>query len=203
MGKVKDSRPLGAEKSWAKTPGTYITGRAYLDGADETAAEMELKWGVDRLRLLVGPELRDKFDRQRYLTNQACWHGDLDAVRREAGRMVMAWQALDKAAEAAGASKLSPQVWETALEDGTVVAIVPDAIHAKAVIAEGRAMAVYTLEEIGRMLSNYRAVTEVKLAIPGATVTAVRRPSDPLDRFADTAAGLDDPLDDPIPSFGA
>ena len=43
---------------------------------------MEAKWGCDRLRLLVGPELREKFDRQRYLLNQAIWHGDLEAVRR-------------------------------------------------------------------------------------------------------------------------
>jgi hypothetical protein len=92
---------MASEKSWARTPGTYIAGRAYIDGADETAAEMEAKWGCDRLRLLVGPELREKFDRQRYLLNQAIWHGELEAVRRESGRMVMAWQALDRAAVAA------------------------------------------------------------------------------------------------------
>ena len=38
-------RPLGDERSWARTHGTYIAGRAYIDGADETAAEMEAKWG--------------------------------------------------------------------------------------------------------------------------------------------------------------
>ena len=63
---------------------------------------MEAKWGCDRLRLLVGPELREKFDRQRYLFNQAIWHGELEAVRREANRMVVAWQTLDRAATAAG-----------------------------------------------------------------------------------------------------
>ena len=79
-------RPLGSDHSWARTHGTYLAGRAYIDGADETASEMEAKWGADRLRLLVTPELREKFDRQRYLFNAAIWHGDLESVRRESGR---------------------------------------------------------------------------------------------------------------------
>jgi hypothetical protein len=45
---VVDTRPLGADHSWARTNGTYIAGRAYIDGADETASEMEAKWGADR-----------------------------------------------------------------------------------------------------------------------------------------------------------
>jgi hypothetical protein len=109
---------MAGDKSWARTPGTYIAGRAYLDGADETASEMEAKWGCDRLRLLVGPELREKFDRQRYLLNQAIWHGELEAVRREAGRMVAAWQALDRAAVAAGKQPISPLSGRSPLEDG-------------------------------------------------------------------------------------
>lgn len=195
---VPDNRPLGSERSWARTHGTYISGRAYLDGADETACEMESKWGVDRLRLLVSPELREKFDRQRYLLNQAIWHGDLEAVRREAGRMVVAWQALDRTAVAAGKQLLSPQVWEVALADGSVAAIVPDATHARAVNAEGRKVAVYTLEEIGRLLTAYPQLAEAKLTFPGATITEIRPRSveDPLDVLRDSNASLDDPLDD-------
>ena len=41
---------------------------------------------------------REKFDRQRYLVNQAIWHGELEDVRRETGRMVNAWLALDRVA---------------------------------------------------------------------------------------------------------
>ncbi len=191
-------RPLGDPKSWARSPGTHISGRAYIDGADETATEMEAKWGCDRLRLLVGPELREKFDRQRYLFNQAVWHGELEDVRREAGRMVNAWQALDRAAVASGALPLSPLVWETPLEDGTVAAIVQDDSHAHAVVAEGRAVVVYTLEEIGRLLSNYPAIAKAKTLWPGATVTAIRRSvDDPLKAIHDT----DEPLDDPIPDL--
>jgi hypothetical protein len=184
---------MASDKSWARTPGTYIAGRAYLDGADESAAEMEAKWGCDRLRLLVGPELREKFDRQRYLLNQAVWHGELEGVRRESGRMVAAWQALDRAATAAGKIPLAPTVWEIPLEDGTVAAIVPDNAQAHAVVGEGRKVSVFTLEEIGRLLSNYPDIAKAKLTFPGATITAVRRSvDDPLGAIHDTDLPLDE-----------
>lgn len=187
---------MAEPNSWARTNGTYIAGRAYLDGADQTACEMEAKWGADRLRLLVTPELREKFDRQRYLLNQAIWHGELEDIRREANRMVVAWQALDRAAVAAGARLLDPNVWEIALEDGRIAAIVQDGADAAAVNADGRNVVVYTLDEIARLLSVYPSVAVVKATFPGATVTAVRRTiSDPLDAIHDTKAKLDDPLD--------
>lgn len=193
-------RPMADERSWARSNGTYIAGRAYLDEADQTAAEMEAKWGADRLRLLVGPDLREKFDRQRYLLNQAIWYGELEQVRRESMRMVTAWLALDKAASAAGKAPLSPQVWEIALGGGSVAAIVPTNDDAHAVIADqisGRQIAVYTLDEIGRLLTNYPEIAKAKLTFPGATVTAVRRSvDDPLDSVHDTSKSLDDPLPD-------
>jgi len=186
---------MATEHSWARTPGTYIAGRAYLDGADETAAEMEAKWGCDRLRLLVGAELREKFDRQRYLLNQAIWHGELETVRRESNRMVAAWMALDRAAEAAGALKLNPVVWEVPLADGSVAAIVGDDAHAHHVTAEGRKVSVFTLEEIGRLLSNYPDIAKAKLTFPGATITAVRRSvEDPLKAIHDTQEPLNDEI---------
>lgn len=190
-------RPLGDPRSWARSNGTYIAGRAYLDEADQTACEMEAKWGADRLRLLVGPELREKFDRQRYLLNQAVWHGELEDVRRESMRMVKAWLALDGAALSAGHAPLSPQVWEIALEDGSVAAVVPNNDHAHAVNASGRQLAVYTLDEIAKLLSNYHGIAKAKLTFPGATVTAVRRSvDDPLDAIHDTHADLNDPVPD-------
>jgi len=198
MGKVKqqDTRPLGSPQSWARTPGTYISAQAHIDGADHAAVTAEAKWGAGRLRLLVDDSLREKFDRQCYLFNQAIWHGDLAAVSRESARMTSAWQALDKAATAAGADVMSPEVWEVRLDDGSVAAIVPDGATAHGVMAQGRRLAVYTLEEIGRILSHHTAITEAKLTFPGATVEAVRRPSDPLEALVDSDTGLDDPLPD-------
>jgi hypothetical protein len=156
------------------------------------------RWGAGRLRLLVGAELREKFDRQRYLFNQAIWHGDLEAIRREAARMVTAWQALDdRAAEAAGAAPLSLAVWEVALEDGSVAAIVRTPKEAKAVVRDGRQVVVYTLDELARILANYRAVSEAKAVFPGAIVTAVRRTiGDPLDGPTDSSLAFDDQIPD-------
>lgn len=182
-------------RTWPNSPGTFIAGRAFVDEADAIAAEMEGKWGCDRLRLLVEPELREKFDRQRYLFNQAIWHGDLEAVRREAGRMVKAWRALDRKATDAGKAPLPPQVMEMVLKDGRVAAIVPDNARARLVLAEGRLVDVYTLDEIARLLDGYPMLAKVKESFPGATVTAVRRTvDDPLEAIGDTAEPLNDPL---------
>jgi hypothetical protein len=189
-----DTRPLGGAKSWARTNGTYISGRAYIDGADETACEMEAKWGADRLRLLVSSDLREKFDRQRYLFNQAIWHGELEDVRRESGRMVNAWLALDRAATEAGKERLSPRVWEIAVE-GRAVAIVPTDHDAAAVNADGRQLVVYTLEEIGRLLAAYPSIAQAKAVFPGATITELRKSvDDPLDAIPDTKDDLNDEI---------
>jgi len=209
MAKVKDTRPLGSPQSWARTPGTLIVGQGAIDGADQVAVEAEAKWGAGRLRLLVSPELREKFDRQRYLFNQAIWHGDLESVRVQSARMASAWRALDAAAEAGQCPHLDPAVWEARLEDGTVAAIVrspEDALahfRQEASAGQARKLVVYTLEEIARIISHHGAVNEAKLVWPGATVEAVRRPHDPLDDIRDTLGGIDDPLDDPIPNLGA
>lgn len=194
--------PHGETRTWARSPGTYIAGRAYLDEADQTATEMEAKWGADRLRLLVTPELREKFDRQRYLLNQAIWHGELEGVRREAQRMVTAWCALDRAATAAGKERLSPLVWEVAVPEADglgarVAAIVPDAEHAHMVRTEGRHVEVYTLDEIGRLLAAMPGVAKCKIVFPGATVTATRRSvEDPLLSVHDTRGPLDEAGDE-------
>jgi len=75
---------------------------------------------------------------------------------------------------------------------GSVAAIVPDDSHAALVNAEGRQVAVYTLEEIGRLLSAHPQIAKTKKVFPGATVTAVRRSvEDPLNAVWDTEEPLD------------
>ena len=188
--------PVTNPNGWDASHGTYIAGRSYLDGVDRVARVMEERWGCGRLRLLVSPDLRDKFDRQRYKLNAAILHGDLEAVRRESDRMLTAWDTLDREATKANADRLDPEVWEVTLEDGTVAAIVKDNDAAFRVCKDGRAMAVYTVEEIGRLLSHHRGIVQAKLQWPGAKVVAVRKSvPDPLDAIR-YAGSLDDPLDD-------
>lgn len=192
-GIVVDRTPGAVTGPWARSHGTYVAGRAALDEPDALAAAMETKWGCGRLRLLVGTELREKFDRQRLKFNQAIWHGDLVELQREAGRMATAWRALDRAAEAAGAERLDPQVMECVLANGSVAVIVPDNQHAHLVRANDRRCVVYTLEEIARLLDGYPGLAAVKQTFPGSTVTAVRRSvDDPLESLPSGALADDE-----------
>jgi hypothetical protein len=205
MNKIKeDLRPLGSPQSWARTYGTYIAGQAAIDGVDVTAQAMERRWGCDRLRLLVDTPLREKFDRQRLLWNRAVWHGDLVELQKQAERMTKAWQVLDGAAEAAGAPELAPEVLELGMPDGVVVALVPDRAYAQRVQAEGRAVILWTHDELVKILENYLEVNDVKLTWPGATVSAVRREiTDPLLNVIDSDVELDDEFGTRLSSFGA
>lgn len=182
---------------WDRSHGTFISGRAFIDGADAVAVEMERYWGVDRLRLLVPPEVREKFDRQRYLFSQAILNGTLQEVQRESTRMIAGWMACNKIAIGLGATHLPLEVFEVTLEDNTVAAIVPDIQRAALVQAEGRGVAVYTHFEIGRILSQYKLVNKTKLTWPGATVVAAKAPVDPL-RAIDRPTGFDTPFNDEI-----
>jgi hypothetical protein len=204
MAKPKQSpaaKPILGPPRWDASYATFLTGRSHIDGTDAVAIQLERKWGCGRLRLLVDNETREKFDRQRFLYSSAICNGSLDEVRREATRMLAGWMALDRMATTAGYGQLSTAVWEVTMEDGTVAAIVQDAARASQVAAEGRKVAIYTLEEIGRLLSHYRAVVAAKLTYPGATVTRVKAEiDDPTDAIVDGVV-LGDKMDDPIPDM--
>ena len=178
--------------AWQRTPGTYLAGSEVIEDVDAIVIEMERKWGRGRLRLLVEPELREKFDRQRYLFGQALWNGDLEDVRREAPRMATAWRALDKRATANGAKILPPTVWEVALPDGTVAAIVKEPELVQDVMADGRDVRVYSLEELGELLHNFPTLAKAKEVFPGAEVVQVKQyRGDPIDGIPDFTAPLD------------
>lgn len=180
---------------WQVTPGTVISGRAFIDEADVVAVAMEAKWGVGRLRLLVGASLCEKFDRQRYLFNHAIWHGDLEEVRTQSARMINAWRALDATATQEGHQGPAAEAWEVALEDGSVAVLCRSEADAGAIRADGRNLRVYTLDEVARLLSGFPTLARIKEQFPGAAVTDVRSmPSDPLLDIHDTSGGLDDPM---------
>lgn len=166
--------------AWQQTHGTYLAGRAAIDGADALAREVEQRWGAGRVRLLVPTELREKFDRQRYLFDKAILHGDLEEVRQQSARMERAWRAVDAAATDAGKKVLAPEVWETVLENGRVAAIVRTNDDARHVVAEGRGVSVWTLEEIARLLSAWPTIAAAKEHFQGATVAAIYDRGDPL-----------------------
>ena len=172
--------------TWLAEQGTYLTGKEAIDTLDLVALECERKFGADRLRLLVDETLRTKFDSQRKKTDDAITRGELEDVIRETRRMILAWQTLDKVASGNPANFLPATIWEVVLEDGTVAQIVKESnmlgLHAAEMAQAGRQVACYTLEEVGRILSKFPALTQVKDYFPGATVTGIRQTiADPWD----------------------
>ncbi len=184
-----------APPPWSQTHGMMISGRAFIDEADTVASATETKWGYGRLRLLVSAELREKFDRQRYMFNQALWHGTLEDVRVQSLRMGTAWKALDRAATEAGHQPASAELWEVPLEDGSVAILARDEVSARLATGDGRNVRVYTLDEVAKLLSGFPTLARIKDHFPGAAVTDVRHtPGDPLDAVHDTDIGLDAPV---------
>lgn len=140
------------------------------EGVDAARAEAEGKWGAWRLERLTGlgnVELLARFRRQQVTWSvalQAAWDAPiltrdiLATVQEKAAAMQRAWRALDAWAEEAGHRPCAPWVWEVPLADGSVAALVQDNEGAAKVIADGRFLVVYTLQEVGNLID----------AIPGA-----------------------------------
>ena len=180
---------------WQATYGMFITGQAWVDELTLCVEGMERKWGAGRLRLMVGPELREKFDRQRYLTNQAVWHGGLEDVKAQCRRMINGWKALDKTASDAGLERCATEAWEVAGASGLVHVIVRTIDDAKDYKMGRQNACVYTLAEVAVILDALSPVEALKSAFPDAEVVQLRRDvGDALDDVHDTQGDLDDEI---------
>ncbi len=148
--------------------------RSVIDGVDHVAVEMENQWGVGRLRLLVGDDMRERFDRQAELFNEAVLTNDVKAVRRHGEGMRRAWQALGKYASECRFCRIEPFAWEVNGPDG-IIAVVRTNPEAYAVVREGRAVEVWTLDEVARVIAAHRdTIGEAKRVFPGAQVVDTR-----------------------------
>ena len=157
--------------------------KSIIDGVDAVATDMEFKWGVDRLRLLVDSDIRLRFDQQAIDFNAEVWpddrEPDVGRVDTQASGMIRGWQALDKVATQLGHEPLAPNIWSHTTQDGFKFAIAQgnaDAIKAIRSDPELEGVAVYSLYEIGNLLAadNMALVNSVKDAFPGATVNDVK-----------------------------
>ncbi len=193
---VIPAQRVRSASKWQKSHGMFITGQSFIDEVTLLADQVECKWGAGRLRLVVGQELRDKFDRQRYLFNQAVSFGELEDVRVQAGRMAKAWKALDKAADAAGVVPKSPDVWDVISDNGNAYAIARNNDEAKAYAALKKSVRTFSLEEICRILDAQSFVNEIKDHFQEAEILdyRVRAVGDALDDVFDTVGDLDDEI---------
>jgi hypothetical protein len=135
-----------------------------LEAVDAVAGELQTKWGVGRLELLVGVDSADllaRFRRQQATwstTLQAAWQADplpadlLAAAQAKAASMQRAWRALDAHAEEAGRRPIAPWVWEVPLAGGRVAALVQTEPEVALVKAGGRWVDVYTATDIGHLI---------------------------------------------------
>jgi hypothetical protein len=151
---------------------------AYFEGVEAARKEVEGKWGVGRVELLAGDDLRAKWRRQCAswrTVYAAAWESQfltrdqLQAVQDKAAAMQRGYVALDAAAEEAGHRPIAPWVWEVLLSGGEVAAIVQTNAEAGKVIADGRYLVVYTLAEVGAVIAALPdALALAKQTFPGA-----------------------------------
>lgn len=162
------------------SPDDADTLQAKLEGVDQIAREMETKWGFGRLPTLVDDDMRAKFHRQARKWDEAmseAWNAKvlsravLDAAIARSEAMKRAWQALDRAAEEGGGRPVAPWVWEATLKDGTVIALVQSDAETGRVIADGRHLQVYTLQEIANLIDAMPSlIGQAKQEFPGVKI---------------------------------
>lgn len=175
------------QAGWERQESGRIRVSSLLTGLDLFVVEMEKKWGADRLRLLVPDDLREKFDRQRFLLRKAQHEGTVEDIERECARMRNAFVALDKAATAAGADQIKPEVWEATISDGRVVALVRDERDVQLVANRiERGVLVWSLADVLRLIEDQSFVNCVKESFPGTKIKA----------FTSSGAGMFDDLDE-------
>lgn len=158
--------------------------KALFEEADAARREAELTWGAERLPLIVGTEWRIKLRRQQARLSaalQEAWNAErltgdqMQAVRDAVAGMVRGWAKLTSIAAEAGHRPLPPGVLaERLLPDGSVAVIVRDNDSAAQVIADGRQIAVYTLDELFRLIGELvpESLAIAKVHFPGAKFTA-------------------------------
>lgn len=152
--RTKPTKPR--QPPWAETEGTCIRARSLIDEVDALEVEATKRWGAGRLRLIVPPEARERFDTRRREFERAIASGTLEEVEEACGWMAKAWRRLDEIAVRQGHEKFDPVVWEIAHPDGSVSAIVRTWAEAVHVVASGRRVRVYTLAQIGELLETAR-----------------------------------------------
>jgi len=168
---------------------TYRKIQNYLTEYDRVVSEYERRWGIERLPLLVSPELRDRFWQQIDKLNDAIHRDAPNDVEHHVAVTLRAYAALEKEAIAMGGVEIGDDVW-TAEVDGKVVAVVRD-VHAVGGIKKEMPDAlVYCVQEVAAILAKWseqnKLVADVKDVFPGAVVSEIKQ-------------SMKDKLDDDIP----
>ena len=167
---------------------------------DRHAAEVNRRWGHNRLPHIVPIEWTQRFVSQRDKWNLACWEcsgsldpADLDRVRLHGEAMIRAYDKLASIAVEQGEEQGPATQWEFELADGTPVILVRDRAELAQVDTRGRAAQVWSLDEVASIIAKFPAISRAKECFPGAEVIQMR--TDPL-----IIGALNDSLAD-LPGF--
>ena len=154
--------------------------RAALATYDAVVRASEVKWGIDRLPLLVEPELRDRFWEQMEVLNKALDKGSGVEVEEAVASTIRGVHALERRAVELGAEPVTGEVWEATTPKGAVVAVCRDASEIAKIRSDGRLDRVYTMSEVAALVEAWEAdkagqvTNKVKSLFDGATIESVR-----------------------------
>ena len=154
--------------------------RAALATYDAVVRAAEVKWGIDRLPLLVEADLRDRFWAQMDVLNVALTKGSGVEVEEAVAATVRGVQALERRAVELGAQPVTGEVWEETTPNGAVVAVCRDASEIAKIRADGRLDRVYSMSEVAAIVEAWedtkagQVANKVKSLFDGATIESVK-----------------------------
>ena len=157
--------------------------RAALATYDAKVRAAEVKWGIDRLPLLVEADLRDRFWAQMDVLNKAIDKGSGAEVEEAVASTIRGVEALERRAIELGAEPVSGEVWEETTPKGAVVAVCRDRAEIAKIRDSGRIDRVYAMSEIAAIVEAFEegktgeTTKKVKSLFEGATIDSVKKKS--------------------------
>lgn len=156
---------------------------------DQRGREMDDRWGIGRLPMLVPIEWAERFHTQHKLFNAAVWEFDFPLVRHHGEAMLRAYDKLDGLARSAKGEPLPVDQWEFETPDGLVI-LVRDLRDTGRAQRHGRQAQVWALDEIANVIRCHPMLASAKDAFPGAQVMSVRPNKTTLKELDDELLGI-------------
>ena len=144
---------------------------------DRAARIMDAAWGKDRLPELVSTATAEKYGSAMAKLNAAIAGTDPGETAARAAVCMRGMDAMNAEAIAAGHKPTPPEAWLIEV-DGKPCAVIRETEDWTALAESLPGVRLYSLREVALALEAYgQTVTATKDAFPGATVTAIRKPS--------------------------
>lgn len=162
--------------------------KVVIDCVDQRARMMNDRWGHGRLPSLVSIEWAEKFRRARRKFQHAVYDSDIDEVSKHGDAMMRGLVKLDELAVAEHGEPRPVDQWEFEGPSGLVI-LVKDIRDVGRAQTNGRAAAIWSLDEIANVITAHPILDAAKHAFPGATI-------EEIDTGKTVRAKLDDDLMD-------